>query len=127
MVPDSGGASAGRVNLVVRVTNSGTTACALRGYPGVSLVTGTEGQQLGAPAQRVAGPEGLITLAPGKSATSTLSLAQASNVPSCGVTPAAGFRIYLPDDTAAQFAPLVEQGCSSTSVVILEVSPFTTA
>lgn len=127
VVPSAGGAAAGHVQLEVRVTNTGSSPCTVRGYPGVSLVTGTEGAQLGAPAQRTPGPEGLVTLAPGAKAVALVQLAQASNFPSCGVTPAAGFRVYLPDDTAAQFAPLVEQGCSSTSVVLLEVAPFTTA
>jgi hypothetical protein len=127
VVPSAGGAAAGHVQLEVRVTNTGSSPCTLRGYPGVSLVTGTEGAQLGAPAQRTPGPEGLVTLAPGAKAVALVQLAQASNFPNCGVTPAAGFRVYLPDDTAAQFAPLVEQGCSSTSVVLLEVAPFTTA
>lgn len=126
MVPSSGGASAGHVQLQVQVTNTSSAPCTLRGYPGVSLVAGTEGAQLGAAAQRTPGPEGLITLAPGAKATAVLQLAQASNYPSCGVTAAAGFRVYLPEDTAAQFVPMAEQGCSNASVVLLEVSPFTT-
>ena len=127
MVPASGGASAGRVLLEVQVTNTSSAPCTLRGYPGVSLVAGTEGAELGAPAKRVAGPEGLVTLAPGGKATAQVSLTQAGNLPNCGVTAAAGFRVYLPDDTAAQFVPLTEQGCSNTSVVLLEVSPFTSS
>lgn len=127
MVPASGGASAGHVLLEVQVTNTSSAPCTLRGYPGVSLVAGTEGAELGAPAKRVAGPEGLVTLAPGGKATAQVSLTQAGNLPNCGVTAAAGFRVYLPDDTAAQFVPLTEQGCSNTSVVLLEVSPFTSS
>lgn len=125
VVTASGGASAGHVQLQVQVTNASSKPCTIKGYPGVSLVTGTEGAQLGAPAQRVAGPEGLVTLQPGGKATAQLSLTQAANVPDCGVTAAAGFRVYLPDDTAAQFAPLAQQGCSNAKVVLLEVSPFT--
>ncbi len=109
------------------MTNTSGSPCTLQGYPGVSLVAGTEGAQLGAPAQRTPGPEGLVTLAPGAKAVALVQLTQAANVPGCGVTPAAGFRIYLPGDTAAQFAPLVEQGCSTTSSVLLEVAPFTTS
>ena len=127
MVPSSGGASAGHVQLEVQVVNTSNAPCTVRGYPGVSLVAGTEGAELGAPGQRVPGPEGLVTLAPGAKATAQVQLAQAANFPTCGVTAAAGFRVYLPDDTAAQFAPLAVQGCSNTAVVLLEVSPFTTS
>ena len=127
MVPSSGGASAGHVQLEVQVTNTSSASCTVRGYPGVSLVAGTEGAPLGAAGQRSPGPEGLVTLKPGAKATAHVQLAEASNYPNCGVTAAAGFRVYLPDDTAAQFSPLAQQGCSNTSVVLLEVSPFTTS
>jgi len=73
-----------------------------------SLVTGTQGQQL----------------APGAKASAPLSLAQAANFPDCGVTPAMGFRVYLPDDTAAQFSEQSEQGCSNAAVVLMEIGPF---
>jgi len=125
VTPSSGGASAGHVQLEVQVTNTSSAPCTLRGYPGVSLVAGAEGAQLGAAAQRTPGPEGLVTLKPGAKATATVRLAQAANFPGCGVSAAAGFRVYMPDDKAAQFAPLAEQGCTNTAVVLLEVSPFT--
>ena len=35
-----------------------------------------------------------------------------------------GFRIYLPDDTAAQFSAQTQQGCSNTGVVLMEIGPF---
>ena len=35
-----------------------------------------------------------------------------------------GFRIYLPDDTAAQFSAQTQQGCSNTAVVLVEIGPF---
>jgi hypothetical protein len=98
----------------------------VKGYPGVSLVAGTEGAQLGAAAKRTPGPEGTVTLAAGGKAKAVVQLAQASNFPDCGVTPAAGFRVYLPDDKAAQFAASTQQGCSNAAIVVLEVAPFTT-
>lgn len=122
--PAPGGNSAGHIGLQVTVTNSGSAACVVEGFPGVSLVTGTQGQQLGAPAKRTTGTPALITLAPGAKASAPLQLAQAGNFPDCGVTPAMGFRIYLPDDTAAQFSPQTQQGCSNASVVLMEIGPF---
>jgi hypothetical protein len=106
------------------VTNSGSAACVVEGFPGVSLVTGTQGQQLGAPAKRTTGTPTLITLAPGAKASAPLQLAQAANFSDCGVTPAMGFRIYLPDDTAAQFSPQTQQGCSNAGVILMEIGPF---
>lgn len=124
MEPSPGGNSAGHIGLQVTVTNAGSAPCVVEGFPGVSLVTGTEGQQLGAPAKRIAGTPTAITLAPGAKASAPLQLTQAGNYPDCGVTPAAGFRIYLPDDTAAQFSPQPQQGCSNAAVVLMEIGPF---
>ena len=122
--PAPGGASAGHIGLQVTVTNSGSAACVIEGFPGVSLVTGTEGQQLGAPAKRTSGTPTLITLTPGAKVSAPLQLAQAANFPDCGVTQAMGFRIFLPDDTAAQFSPQTQQGCSNANVVLMEIGPF---
>jgi hypothetical protein len=122
--PSPGGNSAGHVGLQVTVTNGGSAACVIEGYPGVSLVTGTQGQELGAPAKRTAGTPTRITLEPGAKVSAPLQLAQAGNFPDCSVTPAQGFRIYLPEDTAAQFSQQAQQGCSNTSVVLMEIGPF---
>ena len=122
--PAPGGNSAGHIGLQVTVTNSGSAACVIEGFPGVSLVTGTQGQQLGAPAKRTTGTPAAITLAPGAKVSAPLQLAQAANFPDCGVTPAMGFRIYLPDDTAAQFSQQTQQGCSNAGVVLMEIGPF---
>jgi hypothetical protein len=99
--PSASGNSAGHIGLQVTVTNAGSTPCVVEGFPGVSLVTGTEGQQLGAPAKRTS-----------------------ATFPDCTVTPAMGFRVYLPDDTAAQFAPQSQQGCANPAVILMEVGPF---
>lgn len=106
------------------MTNGSSTACVIEGFPGVSLVTGSEGQQLGAPAKRTGGASTLITLAPRAKVSAPLQLAQAANFPDCGATQAMGFRVYLPDDTAAQFSPQTQQGCSNANVVLMEIGPF---
>lgn len=122
--PSPGGNSAGHIGLQVTVSNGSSAACVIEGFPGVSLVTGSQGQQLGAPAKRATGTPALITLAPGAKVSAPLQLAQAANFPDCGVTQAMGFRIYLPDDTAAQFSPQTQQGCSNASVILMEIGPF---
>jgi hypothetical protein len=121
--PAPGGASAGHIGLQVTVTK-GSSACVLEGFPGVSLVTGTGGQELGAPAKRTPGTPASISLEPGAKVSAPLSLAQAVNFSDCGVTAAPGFRIYLPEDTAGQFSQQAQQGCSNASVVLMEVGPF---
>jgi hypothetical protein len=108
----------------VTATNGSSGPCVIEGYPGVSLVTGTQGQELGAPAKRTTGTPVSITLEPGAKVSAPLQLAQAANFPDCGVTPAQGFRIYLPDDTAAQFSQQAQQGCSNATVVLMEIGPF---
>jgi len=122
--PAPGGACAGHIGLQVTVTNGSSAACALEGFPGVSLVTGTGGQELGAPAKRTPGTPASISLEPGAKVSAPLSLAQAVNFSDCGVTAAPGFRIYLPEDTAGQFSQQAQQGCSNASVVLMEVGPF---
>ncbi len=122
---DSGSGAMGHiVYTLTAVNSSATSTCTLRGYPGVSLVVGTAGQQLGMAAQRASGDAPLITLAPGKHAIALLQLTQPANVPDCGVTTAAGWRIYLPDDTSDQFIPAAVSGCSNAAARNLEIQPF---
>ncbi len=85
--------------------NTGSTACTLQGYPGVSFV-GTTGTQLGPPAVRrgsSAGP--LISLNPGQSTYATFTFPSSGNICGNGGTPTTGLRVYPPNQTAALFAP----------------------
>ena len=54
-----------------------------------------------------------------------VKVAQAGNF-GCKVTKAAGFRIYLPGDRAAEFAPYAVDACTGASVHQLSVRPFNT-
>ncbi len=121
----AGGASAGHVQYNFVATNSGSAMCTLEGYPGVSLTQVDTGKQLGAPADRTPGTAALIKLEPGKSATAAIQVAQAGNFGSaCQVQKAAGFRIYLPGETAADFLPIEIQACTPESIHQLTVKPF---
>ncbi|MEO7059321.1 MAG: DUF4232 domain-containing protein [Lapillicoccus sp.] len=122
----AGGGSAGHQEYLVIATNISQTACAIQGYPGVSLTAPGTGAQLGAPADRVPGSSPLLRLQPGGTATAPLQLTQAANYPAdaCGPTAAAGFRIYLPGQTAAAFAATPVPACSTASVHLLTVKPF---
>ena len=122
--PAPGGNSAGHIGLQVTVTNSGSAACVIEGFPGVSLVTGTQGQQLGAPAKRTTGTPAAITLAPGAKVSAPLQLAQAANFPDCGVTPGDGFPDLPPGRHGGPVLAQTQQGCSNAGVVLMEIGPF---
>jgi hypothetical protein len=122
-----GGGSAGHEEMQIIATNTGPTQCTLQGYPGVSLTAPGSGAQLGAAADRVPGDAPLMRLEPGKTAVSSILVAQAALYgSSCGTTTtAAGFRIYLPGQTTASFAPSPVSACQPASVHQLSVKPFT--
>ncbi len=72
------------------LTNSGTEPCLLKGYAGVSLTAGADGEPIGAAATRDdSTPVTDVLLAPGKAGTATLRYTQAANYPDCTRTPAA--------------------------------------
>jgi hypothetical protein len=121
----SGGGAAGSVYLQLILTNSGAEPCLLKGYPGVSLTAGATGDPIGAAATRDdTTPVSDVVLAPGRSGTATLRYTQASNYPDCIRTPAAGFRIYPPEDTASLFVADPRDACSNTGINLLSVGAF---
>ncbi|MDQ0822815.1 hypothetical protein QFZ79_000555 [Arthrobacter sp. V4I6] len=121
----TGGGAAGSVYLQLVLTNSGAEPCLLKGYPGVSLTADANGDPIGAAATRDGStPVTDILLAPGKAGTATLRYTQASNYPDCTRTPAAGFRIYPPEDTASLFVASPRDACSNTGVGLLTIGAF---
>ncbi len=122
---ESGSGAMMHIGYLLSAKNDTTsTTCTLQGYPGLSLVYGTAGQQLGQAAERTTAETPVVTLAPGQRATASVQLARSEAVPSCGATAAAGWRIYLPGETDAQFVPAALTGCSNAAVRFLEVEPF---
>ncbi|MEV5612748.1 DUF4232 domain-containing protein [Streptomyces sp. NPDC052225] len=63
--------AAGSVYYDLTLTNTGSAACVLKGYPGVSLIQ-RDGSTVGAPATREGGKGAPVTLAPGRAAHTTL-------------------------------------------------------
>lgn len=121
--------AAGSVYIQLVVTNTGSAACTLTGYPGVSLVYGSDGKQLGAAAVRDKQSWGTpkVTIKPRASATTEVRLARAQNYDdsTCHPQQAAGFRVYLPDETGADFlATKGFEGCLATGVSLLGVQSF---
>ncbi|HET6818851.1 MAG TPA: DUF4232 domain-containing protein [Mycobacteriales bacterium] len=112
------GHAAGSTYRPIVFTNTGTTACTLRGYPGVSYVAPRTGAQVGAAASRdTAIKVQTVTLAPGGHAASLVQFVNYLNYPasSCAAKPVSGLRVYPPGSTAAVYLGFahVTKACSS--------------
>ncbi len=123
------GGGAGHMYPFLVLTNKGTTACTVRGYPGVSFVGNGSGTQLGAAATREAAGITIttLTLAPGQSAHSQLSITVAGNYDpaTCKPKAADGLRVYPPAETHSLFvASTAYTACQNASVVLMLVRPL---
>jgi hypothetical protein len=122
-----GHGEAGHIALLLIFTNTATHPCTMYGYPGVSLVTGPNGQQINDPAQRITStPPTLVTLPPNTAAHAPLLLTQPGNYPTdtCKPVQAAGFRIYPPDDTTALYTNSTQPTCSTKGTGIPQIYPI---
>jgi hypothetical protein len=121
----SGGGAAGSVYMKLILTNSGKEPCVLKGFPGVSLTSAPTGDPIGAAATRdESQPVAEVVLAPGKAGFAQLRYTQAGNYPDCTRVPAAGFRVYPPEDTASLFIPQQQDACSNAEIKLLSVQAF---
>lgn len=108
--------------------NSSGAACYVRGYPGVSYVAGADGHQVGGSAIREPG-RGVRTvwLAPGGHAYAFIDQAEARDFPAASCDPAAvrGYRVYPPDETAAEYVRSRSTQCGNPSVGRPRIGPVT--
>ena len=124
VVPDEGGAGAGSSVSSVVFTNTGD-ACVLEGAPGVSVVGGGNGTQIGVPAEQSGAPVA-VAIPAGGSAHATLS---SINIGSgggplgadCAVTTGDGYRVYPPHSFEAFFVPLAGVAACSSDSVFLQI------
>lgn len=108
---------AGQRYTVLILTNTGTKACDLRGFPGVSLVD-SSGKQIGQPASRE-GTEGpTVLIQPGQSTSATLHTSAAGMGASCDPT-SAQVRVYPPDNTASLTITAAYSACGGFQVTTL--------
>jgi Protein of unknown function (DUF4232) len=129
LVSNMGGGAAGSTYVPIQFTNTSGTACSMFGFPGVSFVTGQNGSQIGAPAQRSGNSAKVtVTLAAHATAHAWLQIAEAGNYPasSCHVTNANWLKIYPPGNTAAAYVSHSFQTCSSAKVVTMTIDPVRT-
>jgi hypothetical protein len=116
-----GSGAAGSVYRTLVLTNASDQECVVDGYPGVSFVDAS-GTQVGAAADRDGSASVPVTLAPGGSVTTTLRQTNAQNYGAgCGITPAAGLRIYPPGATDSLVLPQEIPACSASSIVLMTV------
>lgn len=121
----TGGGAAGSVYMTLTLTNTGNEPCLLRGFPGVSLTADANGEPIGAPAKRdETTPVADVLLAPGQGGKAVLRYTHAENYTDCTLTPAAGYRIYPPEDTASLFLAQPTQACSNATIELLTIGAF---
>ncbi|HEY9357118.1 MAG TPA: DUF4232 domain-containing protein [Arthrobacter sp.] len=121
----TGGGAAGSVYMTLTLTNTGAEPCILKGFPGVSLAADANGAPIGAPAKRdETTPAVDVLLAPGQAGAAILRYTQAGNYPDCTIVPAAGYRIYPPEDTASLFLAQPTQACSNAAIGLLTIGAF---
>jgi hypothetical protein len=106
--------SAGASHYGLTFQNTGTAACTLYGYPGVSFLN-SAGTQIGDPAQRQGAAATTVTVAAGGRAYASIAVTDPGIPPCTGGTAAAQVRVFPPGEThAAQVpAPTGMQVCSS--------------
>ncbi|MEU6641361.1 DUF4232 domain-containing protein [Saccharomonospora sp. NPDC046836] len=109
-----GDAAAGTVYRPLRFTNTGSGACALQGFPGVSYVTGNDGHQVGPAAAREGSKGEVVTLQPGGVASATVGFVQVGNYDPavCEPTDVRGLRVYPPQETASMYIAASGTGCA---------------
>lgn len=100
IAPAEEGESAGSRNYEIALENTSGRICTLEGYPGVSLVN-ENGNQIGDPADRVEDAEmTAVTLNPGASAQSAVTMPNSDNFPAGECKDGATkLRVYPPNDT----------------------------
>lgn len=107
--------AAGTVYASLKFTNTGPNPCVLHGFPGVSYVSGDNGNQVGPAAERDGVKGAAVSLPHGGVASAQLGMVRVLNYdPSaCHPTPIKGLRVYPPGETASVFVPFRGTGCSS--------------
>ncbi|MFI1735116.1 DUF4232 domain-containing protein [Streptomyces acidicola] len=104
--------AAGSLYWPIRFTNTSTTSCTLRGYPGVSVLDTTH-HQIGAAATRNGGGVSTVTLTPTHSVSAVI---RTTNGPIGGPCQATGsyLRVYPPASRTAVLVPAAWKVCSNT-------------
>ena len=116
--------AAGTMFYPLTFVNTSKLGCTLRGYPGVTAVTGN-GNQIGSPASQIPASSKAVTLLPGKAQSALVGIVETGNFsPSqCAPVTAAGLKVVPPDQSKAVTIKKTFSTCSSTTVISLTVRP----
>lgn len=132
VVVADGGGGAGNEEYNVLFTNTGGTACALRGTPGVSVVGGGNGAQLGAAASRIQTGVTTLTVPVGGTVAAPLRIVNIGTdggpLDGCTVRKGDGYRVYPPHSTRsflAQDPSAVACSPGPSFMTVGPVVPFT--
>lgn len=125
---EAGGMGHAIVRLVFR--NASSHACWMKGYPGVSYVTGDDGHQVGGAARRDRDrppSAARIWLIPNAHAYASLDQVNPHNYPTarCDPTTVRGMRVYPPDEASALYVPGKTQVCAKDGTGRPTVSAIT--
>ena len=116
--------AAGHVITSLTVTNTGSTPCVLTGYPGVSFVDAA-GATVGAPASRTESAAAAVTLQPGASTSTSLSITRPGVIGQiCNPHDVTGLRVYPPGSHESLVVAYPGQACGNPKVSQLQVKSF---
>jgi hypothetical protein len=113
-----GDGAAGTQYKPLKFTNTSGRTCVIQGFPGVSYVTGDNGNQVGAPAFRDGQKGPPITLKQGETASADVGFVNIQNYDpvACQPQPVRGIRVYPPQETASMFVSFETTGCGSDKI-----------
>jgi hypothetical protein len=126
--PLGGGLVSGGADVYyIYFTNTGKTACTLRGYPAVAAVTGPDGSasQIGpAATQSAASPATPQLLQPGHTTQATLRFVKTGAFTSsqCHRVPVLFLKIVPPGTTTARYAGIDEQACAGATLPTMTIT-----
>lgn len=123
VVTPPGNGAAGSIFEVLTFRNTGSSACTLAGFPGVSALAA--GQQLGSPARRAPVTAKTVTLVPGATARARLQITDVGvfSPARCAPAEATGLRVFPPNDVTSTDVRLAFRACSKAGTIYLSVSP----
>jgi hypothetical protein len=120
-----GNGAAGSIFYKLRITNLGSAACTISGFPTVSAVN-LKGKAVGKPASKETGQKaGVVKLAAGGSASFQLRVVEAGNFSpaDCHPTMAAGLRVSPPGGGGSKVVPFPFETCAKPIQPVLTVGP----
>ena len=112
-----GGGTAGTYYYSLELSNVGSRACTLYGYPGVSAYAGAV-KRVGPDAARNPISHATVTLSPGATAHATLGVHDWGALCTRPVS-AAGLKVYPPGQRTAQLIPFAFKACAHRAVLVV--------